>query len=248
MRGDQHVSLSLTTAALLIAPNLSTIDPFTAVVLLFGTFVGSVAPDADAADAAIFNGRISGAKGKRGQVINGLAVVLPIFGYTIRYLIYYPISLVFTLLLRKNYRHRHRGLLHSLPGVGLTTLILSAYLAVLLAWLGLSLALLPAFGCGFFGGSVLHLLEDACTPSGVAWLYPLSRRRVSGRVRAQRFFEVRPTIFAAVLATAAAGVLIAPFVTDLTTDELRFIALAAALTLWLLFLLVSGVRRERRCG
>ncbi|HQP72192.1 MAG TPA: hypothetical protein PLP90_05950, partial [Methanoculleus sp.] len=78
--------------------------------------------------------------------------------------------------------------------------------------------------------------------------YPLSRRRVSGRVRAQRFFEVRPTIFAAVLATAAAGVLIAPFVTDLTTDELRFIAFAAALTLWLLFLLVSGVRRERRCG
>jgi hypothetical protein len=37
-------------------------------------------------------------------------------------------------------------------------------------------------------------------------------------------------------------------VTDLTTDELRFIAFAAALTLWLLFLLVSGVRRERRCG
>ena len=246
MRGDQHVSLSLATTALFIAPYLSIIDPFTAVVLLFGTFVGSVAPDADAADAAIFNGRVSGAKGKRGQILNGLAVVLPIFGYTIRYLIYYPISLVFMLLLRKNYRHRHRGLLHSLPGVGLTALILSAYLAILMAWLGVSLALLPAFGCGFFGGCVLHLLEDACTPSGVAWLYPLSRRRVSGRVRAERFFEVRPAIFAAVLVIAAMGVLIAPFVTGLTSDELRFIALAAVLILWLLFLLASGVRRERR--
>jgi len=248
MRGDQHVYLSLTTAGLLIAPFVPVLDPALIVTLVFGVFVGSLAPDADAVDAAIFNGWIGGAKGKRGQVLNGVAVVLPVFGYTIRYLIYYPLSLVFSLILRKSYRHRHRGLLHSLAGVGLTSVILSVYLAFILTWIGWSPALLPAFGVAFFAGCILHLVEDTCTPAGVAWLYPLSRRRVSGRVRAQRFFEVRPTIFAAVLATAAAGVLIAPFVTDLTTDELRFIAPAAAFTLWLLFLLVSGVRRERRCG
>ncbi|NMA11371.1 MAG: metal-dependent hydrolase [Methanomicrobiales archaeon] len=246
MRGDQHVSLSLATAALLIAPWATVIDPPVIAVLLFGVFVGSLAPDADAVDAAIFNGRIAGAKGKRGQVVNGFAVVLPVFGYTIRYLIYYPLSLVFMLLLRKSYRHRHRGLLHSFSGVALTTLVLSGYLALILTWLGSSLALLPAFGCAFFAGCILHLVEDTCTPAGVAWLYPFSRRRVAGRVRSRGSFEVRPAAFTIVLVIAAAGFSVAPFVTDIPVEELGSLALVAAPVLWLLFMLVSRVRPERR--
>jgi inner membrane protein len=246
MRGDQHVSLSLATAGLLIAPWVPVIDPVLSAVLLFGVFVGSLAPDADAVDAAIFNGRIAGAKGKRGQVVNGFAVVLPIFGYTIRYLIYYPLSLVFLLLLRKSYRHRHRGLLHSFSGVGLTTLVLSGYLAIVLTWFGGPLALLPAFGCAFFAGCVLHLMEDTCTPAGVAWLYPFSRRRMAGRVRTQGLLEVRPTAFAIVLATATAGMLVAPFVTAASPEGLGRLALVGTPALWLLFMLVSRVRREQR--
>ena len=65
MRGDQHVYLSLTTAGLLIAPSVPVLDPALIAVLFFGVFVGSLAPDADAVDAAIFNGRIGGMKGKR---------------------------------------------------------------------------------------------------------------------------------------------------------------------------------------
>ncbi|KAF5042241.1 metal-dependent hydrolase [Methanoculleus horonobensis] len=246
MRGDQHASLSLATTALLIAPWATVIDPSVIAVLFFGVFVGSLAPDADAVDAAIFNGRIAGAKGKRGQVVNGFAVVLPIFGYTIRYLIYYPLSLVFMLLLRKSYRHRHRGLLHSFPGVGLTALVLSGYLALILTWLGSSLALLPAFGCAFFAGCILHLMEDTCTPAGVAWLYPFSRRRVAGRVRSQGLFEVRPAAFSIVLVIAAAGMAVAPFVTAIPVEGLGSLVLVAAPALWLLFMLVSRVRPERR--
>jgi len=245
MRGDQHVSLSLATAGLLIAPWAPVLDPALIAVLLFGTFVGSLAPDADAVDAAIFNGRIGGAKGKRGQVLNGLAVVLPVFGYTIRYLIYYPLSLIFSLLLRKSYRHRHRGLLHSFAGVGLTSLILSGYLALILTWLEWPLSLLPAFGCAFFAGCVLHLVEDTCTPAGIAWLYPFSRRRMTGRVRTQGDFEVRPTAFAIVLAAAAGGMLIAPFVIATPPGELGRLALIGTPLLWLLFMLVCRVRRER---
>ena len=245
MRGDQHVYISLTTAGLLIAPWLTVLDPALIAVLLFGVFVGSLAPDADAADAAIFHGRIGGVKGKRGQIVNGLAVALPVFGYTIRYLIYYPLSLVFTLILRKSYRHRHRGLLHSFAGVALTSLILSGYLALILTWLGVSLALLPAFGCAFFAGCILHLIEDTCTPAGVAWLYPFSRRRVAGRVRARGLVEVRPAAFTIVLAIAAAGFAVAPFVTTTPIQELGFFALVAALVLWLLFMLVSRVRPEQ---
>lgn len=246
MRGDQHVYLSLTTAGLLIAPFVPVLDPALIVTLLFGVFVGSLAPDADAVDAAIFNGWIGGAKGKRGQVLNGVAVVLPVFGYTIRYLIYYPLSLVFSLILRKSYRHRHRGLLHSLAGVGLTSVILSVYLALILTWLGWSLALLPAFGVAFFAGCILHLTEDACTPAGVAWLYPFSRRRMAGRIRPWGTFEIRPAAFAAVLALAAAGVFIAPFLTAVSPEVLRCLALAGTLVLWLLFMLVCRVRCERR--
>lgn len=245
MRGDQHVYLSLTTAGLLIAPWLPILDPALIATLLFGVFVGSLAPDADAVDAAIFNGRIGGVKGKRGQVLNGLAVVLPIFGYTIRYLIYYPLSLIFSLVLRKSYRHRHRGLLHSFAGVGLTSLILSGYLTLIFTWLEGPLALVPVFGCAFFAGCVLHLMEDTCTPAGVAWFYPFSRRRVAGRVRAQGDLEVRPTAFAVVLALAAAGILVAPFVTSATPEELRRLALGGTLVLWLIFMLVCRVRRER---
>jgi len=244
MRGDQHVYLSLTTAGLLIAPWIAVLDPALIAVLLFGVFVGSLAPDADAADAAIFNGRLGGVKGKRGQIVNGLAVVLPVFGYTIRYLIYYPLSLVFALILRKSYRHRHRGLLHSLPGVGLTSLLLSGYLAVILTWLGVSLALLPAFGAAFFVGCILHLVEDTCTPAGVAWLYPFSRRRLAGSVRAWGNLEVRPAVFAIILALAAVTVLIAPVVTSATAEELRLLAPLAALLLWVFFILTCRVRRR----
>lgn len=246
MRGDQHVSLSLATAGLFIAPWVTVLDPVLSAVLLFGVFVGSLAPDADAADAAIFNGRIGGVKGKRGQVLNGLAVVLPIFGYIIRYLIYYPLSLIFSLLLRKSYQHRHRGLLHSFSGVGLTSLILSGYLALILTWLGWPLALLPAFGCAFFAGCVLHLVEDTCTPAGVAWLYPFSRRRMAGRVRAQGDFEVRPVAFTIVLVLAAVGTLIAPFVTPVPPEVLRLVTLVGTPLLWLLFMLICRARPQWR--
>ncbi|MFY9193815.1 MAG: metal-dependent hydrolase [Methanoculleus sp.] len=245
MRGDQHVYISLTTAGLFIAPWVSALDPVLIATILFGVFVGSLAPDADAADAAIFSGRFGGTKGRRGQIMNGIAVVLPIFGYTIRYLIYYPLSLIFSIILRKSYRHRHRGLLHSLAGVGLTSLLLSGYLALILVWLGVPLTLLPAFGLAFFAGCILHLMEDTCTPAGVAWLYPFSRRRLAGSVRTWGNLEVRPEIFAVALALTTAAVLIAPVATSATLEELRLLTPGAAILLWLFFMLACRVQPQQ---
>ncbi len=245
MRGDQHVTLSLATAGLLIAPWAALLDPITIALLLFGVFVGSLAPDADTFDSAIYSGRISGIKGKRGQILNGLAVVLPIFGYTIRYLIYYPLSLVFSLILRKNYRHRHRGLLHSFAGVVMTSLLLSGYLALILTWLERSLALIPVFGCAFFAGCILHLVQDSCTPAGVAWFYPFSRRRLAGRLRAQEDHATRPRVFTIVLVVAMVGLFIAPLVTGASPEELVRLALGGTVGLWLLFMLVCRVWPQR---
>lgn len=244
MRGDQHIYISLATAGLIIAPWVTVLDPILFVVLLFGVFVGSLAPDADIAGATIFSGRVSGVRGRRGQVVNGLAVALPIFGYTIKYLIYYPLSLIFSLILRKNYRHQHRGLLHSLLGVGLTSLLLSGYLALVLNLIGLSLELLLAFGSAFFLGCILHLMEDTCTPSGVAWFYPFSKRRLAGRVQAWDKTEIRPKGFTLMLALAAAATLIAPVVTSATPEELKLLAPGIALLLWLFFMLICRVRPQ----
>jgi inner membrane protein len=245
MRGDQHVSISLFSAGLAVAPSITIIDPSLTAAILFGIFVGSLAPDADAVDAAIFNGRIDGMKGKRGQILNAFAVVLPAFGYTIRYLIYYPLSLVFEVILRKNYRHQHRGLLHSLIGVLLTTCILLAYLAALFTWLGWTLSGLPAFGAAFFAGCVLHLLEDTCTPSGIAWLFPFSRRRLAGRLNTNGRFELRPALFALVLSIGTAVILVAPYLVPASPRDLSLMAIGAALILWLAFLLACRVRLQQ---
>ena len=139
--------------------------------------------------------------------MNGIAVVLPIFGYTIRYLIYYPLSLIFSIILRKSHRHRHRGLLHSLAGVGLTSLLLSGYLALILVCRVPYAP--PRLRTCILRRVHPHLMEDTCTPAGVAWLYPFSRRRLAGSVGTWGNLEVRPEIFAVALALTTA-VLIAP--------------------------------------
>jgi hypothetical protein len=69
---------------------------------------------------------------------------------------------------------------------------------------------------------------------------------MAGRIRPWGTFEIRPAAFAAVLALAAAGVFIAPFVTAVSPGALRCLALAGTLVLWLLFMLVCRVRCERR--
>ena len=55
MRGDQHVLITLFSGGLLLAPHVALFAPVEVAVLLFGLFVGSLAPDADATDAAIFH-------------------------------------------------------------------------------------------------------------------------------------------------------------------------------------------------
>jgi len=242
MRGDQHVIISLCSAGLLLAPFVATLEPRLIVLALFGVFVGSLAPDSDAAGSAIFHTRISGIKGIKGQIVNAFAIILPAFGYTIRYLVYFPLSCILKLLLGREYRHQHRGLLHSLPGAAMTTLLVCAYLWGLIEFLRWhhdeTLAL---FGLAFFCGFCLHLLEDSCTPGGVAWLYPVSRRRLSGNVRTMNGFEPRPSAFAVTLAVAAAAIAIAPYGLELPLEGFAALSIAATVVLWCIFLLISRV-------
>ena len=63
----------------------------------------------------------------------------------------------------------HRGFMHSLTACAIQ--------AALIAWLSWGLAALYAMGY------VAHLALDSLTPVGVAWLAPISKRRVKGPLR-----------------------------------------------------------------
>jgi inner membrane protein len=243
MRGDQHVIISLCSAGLLLAPFTATLEPRLIVLALFGVFVGSLAPDADAAGSAIFHTRINGIRGIKGQIVNAFAIILPAFGYTIRYLVYFPLSFVLRLALGREYQHQHRGLLHSLPGAAMTTPLVCAYLWGLTELGGWQHdETLALFGLAFFCGFCLHLLEDSCTPAGVAWLYPFSRRRLCGNIRTMNGFEPRPRAFAVTLGIAAAALIIAPYRVELTMEGLVALSIAASIILWSIFLLIARPR------
>jgi len=237
VNGDEHLTISLATAAVVLVPWIATLPPEWLVAALFGVFIGALAPDADANDSAIFHTRVPGGKGKR-------LIVLPIFGYAIRYLVYYPISLPFIAVLGERGMPRHRGVLHSAIGVGLMTLVLEIY-AWAIGTAGLHIAWdtgYTVFLLGFLGGAVCHLLEDSCTRSGVAWLFPLSEHRTRGRITTGSG-DRRPAVYAAAMAVAAFGLFAAGTKDLIPPGFLPYAGAALAAALWVLFLLTARFGR-----
>lgn len=90
MLGRHHLSLSVATVALVVFP-LFTLYPNATLLALLGAAIGSLIPDADSPDAAIFHTEVRGMK-KEGfsNLLNAAAVLNPVFGYATKYLIYKP--------------------------------------------------------------------------------------------------------------------------------------------------------------
>lgn len=237
MNGNEHITISIATAAVVLVPWLWSIHPAWLIAALFGVFIGALAPDADANDSAIFHTRIPGGRGKR-------LIILPLFGYGIRYLIYYPISLPFIALCGKRGMPRHRGVLHSLIGVVLMTALLGFY-----AWaIGTLLLGIPwdtgytVFLLGFLGGAVGHLLEDSCTRSGVAWFFPLSGHRTKGKI-VTGSDDPRPSIYAGTMCAAAVGLAAVKPAGLVSADLYPWTGVAVACILWVLFLITARIGR-----
>ncbi len=240
MRGDQHVLITLFSGGLLLAPHLTLLAPGEVAALLFGLFVGSLAPDADAPDAAIFHMRIGGLTGVSRRFVNGAARVLPFFGYLIRYGEYYPAAGVCWILSRGRLKAGHRGVLHSLIGVGVITALTCGYLVVALHLLGQAPPHLLSFGLvGFAAGALLHLAEDSCTPAGIAWLYPISGRRIRGRLRTGGRTDHRPRVFATVLGCAMWGCLLLQYQFGAAPETVVQLSLFLFCLLWMFFWLVA---------
>ena len=239
LRGDQHVLITLFSGGLLLAPHVVLLAPAELAVVLFGLFVGSLAPDADATDAAIFHTRVPGLRGVTRRLVYVAAGVLPVFGYLIRYGEYYPAAGVFWFLSRGRLKAGHRGVLHSLLGVVLITTLTALYLGAALHLLGWSAPALLTLGViGFGAGSLLHLAEDSCTPGGIAWLYPLSGRRVRGKLRAGRS-DVRPRLFATALGAAMWGCVVLTLWSGMPAAAVTEVSLFLFFVLWTFFWLAA---------
>ncbi len=177
-----------------------------------------------------------GLKGVTRRLAGVAAAVLPVFGYLIRYGVYFPVAGLFWLVSGGRLKAGHRGVLHSLLGVVLCTGLVGLYCGIALALLGWgSTALLAAGLAGFGAGALLHLAEDSCTPGGIAWLYPLSARRARGRLRTGR--DVRPRLFATALGAAIWGCVLLEFWIGAAADDVVTLSVFLLAALWTFFVL-----------
>ena len=180
-----------------------------------------------------------GLKGVTRRLADVAAGVLPVFGYLIRYGEYYPAAGVFWFFSRGQLKAGHRGVLHSLLGVVLITALTGLYLAIALRLLGWSAPAFLALGVlGFGAGSLLHLAEDSCTPGGIAWLHPLSGRRVRGRLRTGNS-DFRPRLFATALGGAMWGCVLLTFWSGMSAATMTEVSVFLFFVLWTFFWLAA---------
>ncbi|MDD1653427.1 MAG: metal-dependent hydrolase [Methanomicrobiales archaeon] len=238
MKGVHHLLLTTTTGGFAVTPLVPLIPPEWLPPLALGLVIGSLAPDADASDAAILHAGIPG----RGTGARGFSRwILPLFGYLIRYLVYLPVWAVLRLLFGRRCSREHRGLLHSLLGVTATALLTSGYLALFLFLLGhTAYPLLVPFGLALLAGAILHLVEDTTTVTGIRWAYPWSDHAVHGTLRTGGW-NLRPTLFLVLLTAGATLILAAPLFTAGITPWQAPAMLLFLLGAWTLFLLSAGV-------
>ena len=252
MKGITHITLTIATMLVILAPltySLLTLESIPAVlILLLGTFFGSLTPDIDKGkEAAIYHSEIPGARGRKFHLT-------PVFGYALYYTCYRPLQFIFCLIFGKKIYaiHGHRELPHSPIGIFLISALVTFYIWLICFALSFvpyldffyNNSLIYVFGSAFLLGCFLHLLEDTCDNSGIHSFYPFSFSRLRGRIKGDGT-DVQPKIFAAILLIAAV-VLVALSLTGIIPAELIYpTTLMVPIVLWVIFLKASGVPAKK---
>jgi Predicted membrane-bound metal-dependent hydrolase (DUF457). len=234
MRGRAHLLLSLLSLLVITLPFWSDLSGPVWLCVYAGILTGSLAPDVDAPDSMIFHLRMPP---------RGLSVLLSLFGYLVKYLVYLPLSFFFWIVSSRNYRHEHRGFLHTPIGFSLAALLVLGYalLFSLLVFHSYHTFLLWFIG-SFWAGGILHLVQDSCTPSGIAWGFPLHQRRLRGTIRTGSRWDPRPALYAAIL-LGCLGILSLLSVRLFPLSGL--IAILVLISAWALFLYLARTSREQ---
>ena len=183
MKGKDHIFISITWALLISTP-IITINSTYVLMFIIGVFIGSLLPDIDASVSPY---------AKRGDVMRGA-------GYAV-----YGASKVTGKIFKSikddpnNKYESHRGLLHSVPGVFVASLLIVIPLNIILYLVNYWNSGLIIASIGLFAGALFHLLEDCCTCSGIRLFYPFSERKLRGGINT--FLpDKRPHQFAAMFA------------------------------------------------
>ena len=186
MKGTEHLSLSLATVLVLLAPWLPDNTPQIA-VLCAGVAIGSLLPDTDAKDSKVHHmnalSRLFGAV-MRPVVMPLMRAIYGAFGYA--------------------FNPGHRKSLHSLFGVGVYSVLLSLFIWVALSLLNRWDQAALLFMAGLVAGGVLHIVEDCCTVAGCSPFAPFRDTRITGGISTGKRSERRPLHFTAFLVAAAA--------------------------------------------
>ncbi|MFB6159169.1 MAG: metal-dependent hydrolase [Candidatus Nanohalobium sp.] len=150
-----------------------------------GVAVGSLVPDADVSGSLIFHRKVRGVEGGFGRFVNDfVAPLFPVFGYVTRYLIYLPAVMLFDRVSSYSFGDWHRSFSHSLLGLFTMSSVTGLYIWVLSSYLGFySFQLLFLFLSGYLLGGFLHLFEDSCTRTGIAWNSPFSDFKLCGDLK-----------------------------------------------------------------
>lgn len=185
MLGRQHLMLSIATVSAILVPFLQSSEAFV-FTMFIGAAIGSLIPDIDAPDAAVFHQDIQGLNGDFGNAVNNIVgPILPVFGYTTKYAIYKPAVKVFEFFTSDEYsfEEKHRTFSHSFLGVFTMTAVTGIYMIPFLLLLELFAPLyLLAFLLAYMTGAFLHMLEDSCTKTGIAWNSPFSSTKLKGQI------------------------------------------------------------------
>lgn len=177
--------LSVASAGVLVLPWAGESQVFT-LVALGGAAIGSLVPDVDANDAAIFHEDLRGLNDGFGEAINNLiGPLLPVFGYVNKYLVYKPVVLLYdrVVLPEYDFEEKHRTFTHSFLGVLSMTAIIGVYMVPVLVLLELLAPIFLGVFMAFYAfGMFLHMLEDSCTKTGIAWNSPFSDTKLRGQI------------------------------------------------------------------
>ena len=87
----------------------------------------------------------------------------------------------------------------------------------------------------------MHLVEDTCDIAGIHYFYPLSFRRVRGKILGDGT-DMRPRVYTVILLIAAAILCAAGFI----FGTFAVSGVLTAVVLWIGFLLASGVPAKKQ--
>ena len=241
MLGRQHLKLTVMTYTALITPFVQEYF-IQALIGLVGVSIGSLIPDIDSVDAAVFHSNVKGL-GSPGIAFNDfIGPVLPFFAYISKYVIYKPVVHILNFLTPYTFHERHRSFTHSITGVATLTVMTGLLIYLPLNYTDLSLALLPFFLAAYCGGALMHMVQDSCTKSGIAWNQPFSKFKLKGNLVTGKSVR-RPKILLYTLTGLTVLISYRSLMGNPIEETAKASILLTGIT-WSLFMIISGVRIE----